>query len=245
MIWDPVAATNNGIVLEEGKDVVSGVKHNIREQALVGLSAVTYNVEAFESSVAAGLQPWDGSDWTLEQRDQFHAEIYRTRRDVPAVAKLMGLPIKICHAYYLGTYKNSNHYRLLKTVGKEEREAKAEDQDVCAVCGDGGNLIICDGCNVEYHLTCLQPALARVPEGYWECDDCVDRRLLKAREDLLRDSTLFELVVDDSQTKAHLNSNLTSSHKLVYRPVPEVLQAVREMSLAIGEILQKPTKSSS
>ena len=134
LIWDPSEAARKGIVLEEGKDVVSGVKHNLREQALVGLSSVDYNVEVFESSVAAGLQPWDGSDWTQEQRDLFHSEIFRTRRDVSAVAKRMNLPVKICHAYYLGIYKNSNEYRLLKTVGKEEREIKEEEQGMIFHC---------------------------------------------------------------------------------------------------------------
>ena len=104
-------------------------------------------------------------------------------------------------------------------------------------------MIICDGCDGEYHLTCLQPALAQVPEGYWECDDCVDRRLLKAREDLLRNSALFELLVDDKQTAAQPSSNHEGSQKPVYRPVPEVLQAVRAMALAIGEVLHKPTET--
>lgn len=111
------------------------------------------------------------------------------------------------------------------------------------MCGDGGKLIICDGCDGEYHLTCLQPALARVPEGYWECDDCIDRRLLKAREDLLRNSALFELVVDDTQKAAQPSSNHAGAQKPVYRPVPEVLQAMHAMALAIGEVLHKPTKA--
>ena len=110
----------------------------------MGLSSVDYNVEVFESSVAAGLQPWDGSDWTQEQRDLFHSEIFRTRRDVSAVAKLMNLPVKICHAYYLGIYKNSNEYRLLKTVGKEEREIKEEEQGIIFHCSFllAGNLFL-------------------------------------------------------------------------------------------------------
>ena len=88
-------------------------------------------------------------------------------------------------------------------------------------------MIICDGCDGEYHLTCLQPALARVPEGYWECDDCVDRRLLKAREDVLRNSALFELMVDEKPKSAQPNANPAGAQKPVFRPVPEVLQAVR------------------
>lgn len=242
MVWDPKAAAEKGIVLEEGKDVVSGMAHNLREQALLGLASVNYNAEEFEPSVAAHLHPWDGSDWTEEQREQFHAEIFRTRRDVPAVAKLMDLPVKVCHTYYLGTYKNSNDYRLLKTVGMEERETKEEEQDTCAVCGDGGNLIICDGCEVEYHLKCLSPALAQVPEGYWECDYCVDRRLMKARDDLLRNSSLFELVENDEQQNSVSTPRRTAKQKPAYRPVAPFLQAVREMSLGINEALDDNAK---
>lgn len=211
---------------------MSGVTHNVKEPALLGLAAVDYNVEAFQSTVLGDLKPMDGSDWAQEQRDQFHAEIFRSRRDVPAVAKLMGLPVTVCQAYYLGTYKSSNEYRLLKTVGMEERENKEEEQDFCAVCGDGGNLLICDGCEVEYHLTCLKPALAQVPEGHWECDDCVDRRLLEARNYLIRNSKLFEQVENDSST----NTSGTSQRP-VFRPVAPAVQAVQEMSRTISQAL--------
>jgi len=224
--------------MEEGRDVVSGVAHNLREQAFLGLAAVDYNVEAFQSTVDAGdLKPVDGSDWTKSQRDTFHAEIFRSRRDVPAVAKLMDLPVKVCHAYYLGTYKNSNEYRLLKTVGKEERESKEDEHDLCAICGDGGSLLICDGCEVEYHMTCMKPALAKVPEGHWECDDCVDRRLLEARTHLMQTSKLFEQVEEPIQKDGTLNHAGGASHRVVYRPVPSVLQAVQEMAHTVSQAL--------
>ncbi|XP_061151689.1 autoimmune regulator [Syngnathus typhle] len=46
------------------------------------------------------------------------------------------------------------------------------NDDECAVCKDGGELICCDGCPRAFHLTCLDPPLASVPSGSWCCKDC-------------------------------------------------------------------------
>ncbi|XP_049603420.1 autoimmune regulator isoform X1 [Syngnathus scovelli] len=46
------------------------------------------------------------------------------------------------------------------------------NDDECAVCRDGGELICCDGCPRAFHLTCLDPPLASVPSGSWCCKDC-------------------------------------------------------------------------
>ncbi|XP_061321345.1 autoimmune regulator-like [Pezoporus flaviventris] len=48
-----------------------------------------------------------------------------------------------------------------------------ENEDECAVCGDGGELICCDGCPRAFHLACLVPPLPRVPSGTWQCGSCV------------------------------------------------------------------------
>ncbi|NXN71346.1 AIRE regulator, partial [Himantopus himantopus] len=48
-----------------------------------------------------------------------------------------------------------------------------ENEDECAVCGDGGELICCDGCPRAFHLACLVPPLPRVPSGTWRCGSCV------------------------------------------------------------------------
>ncbi|NXJ67597.1 AIRE regulator, partial [Rostratula benghalensis] len=48
-----------------------------------------------------------------------------------------------------------------------------ENEDECAVCGDGGELICCDGCPRAFHLACLVPPLPRVPSGMWQCGSCV------------------------------------------------------------------------
>uniref|UniRef100_A0A8B9DLJ3 Autoimmune regulator n=1 Tax=Anser cygnoides TaxID=8845 RepID=A0A8B9DLJ3_ANSCY len=47
-----------------------------------------------------------------------------------------------------------------------------ENEDECAACGDGGELICCDGCPRAFHLACLVPPLPRVPSGSWQCGSC-------------------------------------------------------------------------
>jgi hypothetical protein len=50
----------------------------------------------------------------------------------------------------------------------------------CTVCGcqvchgkeDTAKVLLCDGCEAEYHLYCLQPALDVVPSGDWFCPPC-------------------------------------------------------------------------
>ncbi|XP_061493692.1 autoimmune regulator [Rhineura floridana] len=46
------------------------------------------------------------------------------------------------------------------------------NDDECAVCRDGGELICCDGCPKAFHLTCLVPPLTEIPSGTWRCDSC-------------------------------------------------------------------------
>ena len=42
----------------------------------------------------------------------------------------------------------------------------------CERCGLGGDLLLCDLCNVVFHMQCLDPPLAAAPEGLWACPCC-------------------------------------------------------------------------
>jgi len=204
--------------------------HNIREEALLKLAEVDYDVERFKEAVES-IVPTDGSDWSREQKEKFRDEVFRSRKDLAAVKKAMGIPMKTCLAYYLGYYKTSDDYRLLKTVCAEEHNARIEHIehgfDACMICGDGGNLLICDGCEGEFHMECCSPALERVPDGHWECDDCVDRKFLSAREYLIRRTRLFEEERDNKRPK--LGDDPRSNH-IVYRPQEPVVAAVKKLA---------------
>lgn len=47
-----------------------------------------------------------------------------------------------------------------------------DSDDMCAVCGDGGDLILCNGCPRAFHAACL--GLHSVPESGWHCLNCED-----------------------------------------------------------------------
>lgn len=48
------------------------------------------------------------------------------------------------------------------------------------MCGDNneskGDILLCDSCDAEYHLSCCTPPLAATPEGEWYCLTCRERR---------------------------------------------------------------------
>jgi hypothetical protein len=179
--------------------------------------------------------------WTEEEKERFHAEMFRLRKDIVAVAKATGLGVNACYAYYLGKFKKSNDYRLLKAICEEERGMKisATDQglDVCGVCGDGGSLLICDGCEGEYHMTCLRPPLLSIPEGFWLCDSCIDSRFLEVHDGLLQ--KFYEKIGDkrkaddfdsDDSGPQSRRSKSSESCDIILKPSDTVLEAVKELA---------------
>ncbi|XP_030017008.1 autoimmune regulator [Sphaeramia orbicularis] len=55
------------------------------------------------------------------------------------------------------------------------------NDDECAVCKDGGELICCDGCPRAFHLTCLNPPLTSIPSGSWQCEGCCGNKVKKEK----------------------------------------------------------------
>lgn len=50
------------------------------------------------------------------------------------------------------------------------------DCTVCEGCGernDEARLVLCEDCDISYHIYCMNPPLDHVPSGVWRCKWCV------------------------------------------------------------------------
>jgi hypothetical protein len=72
---------------------------------------------------------------------------------------------------YFYTFANSEEEVAAE---KEMKDAAEEDDAVCELCRDGGEVLICDGCEGYYHGGCV--GLSDVPEGEWLCPWCLEQR---------------------------------------------------------------------
>ncbi|CAM5139593.1 unnamed protein product [Eretmochelys imbricata] len=65
--------------------------------------------------------------------------------------------------------QSSLHVTPVHTV---DQTLYQKNDDECAVCRDGGELICCDGCPKAFHLACLVPPMTEIPSGTWRCISC-------------------------------------------------------------------------
>ncbi|XP_069501351.1 lysine-specific demethylase 5C isoform X1 [Ambystoma mexicanum] len=66
--------------------------------------------------------------------------------------------------------------QFVREPSRSQSMQLAVDSFVCRVCTRGDEddkLLLCDGCDDNYHIFCLLPPLPEIPKGLWRCPKCV------------------------------------------------------------------------
>ena len=156
-----------GLLAVHGSDYnlsIARLKVNAGMQAEIGFPdrPAEYNVPCDKSHALL-----EGKPLTKAEQEVFNAAIELNQKQWPQIARAVGTSVNRCLVHYYNVFKaGADRSRYLK-------EKKLwEQSDVCEVCGDGGDLLCCDGCIGSYHRRCLNPPLEEVPDGPWFCPSC-------------------------------------------------------------------------
>ncbi|KAG7900235.1 hypothetical protein KL935_002978 [Ogataea polymorpha] len=127
---------------------------------------------------------------TLKRHIGEHHDSTMTKKEV----HLYDLYVENEAFFYKGKFEDETVYqdfveyvRFLKNKGQEtpaRRSISSQMKDmfkkkksnVCEKCGkldEPDTILICDDCNRNFHMRCLNPILEEVPDTDWFCDDCL------------------------------------------------------------------------
>ncbi|XP_051824997.1 lysine-specific demethylase 5C-like isoform X10 [Antechinus flavipes] len=66
--------------------------------------------------------------------------------------------------------------KMTMRLRRNHNNTQFVDSYVCRICARGDEddkLLLCDGCDDNYHTFCLLPPLPEIPKGVWRCPKCV------------------------------------------------------------------------
>uniref|UniRef100_A0A8C7VBK6 Autoimmune regulator n=1 Tax=Oncorhynchus mykiss TaxID=8022 RepID=A0A8C7VBK6_ONCMY len=95
-------------------------------------------------------------------------------------------------------HKEESSTRVRDVSDCSSNTVAQRNDDECAVCKDGGELICCDGCPRAYHLTCLDPPLTTIPSGTWRCQSCHSNKVRRERIYPLTETSSSNSTIDFS-----------------------------------------------
>jgi hypothetical protein len=166
VIWDPTLATEAELRGEDIEGFLSGEHELCKKELLMTiLHENGYDVEGARRSYdkVKNLSGDPTSKLSRKEARLFEAILRKENKDFSSVARQMKRKRNDCIVYYYGWKAVSSNYSKMKEDWKTEW---------CCVCDDGGDLIICDKCNLAYHPNCLTPPLTQIPKGAWYCPGC-------------------------------------------------------------------------
>ncbi|URE19145.1 PHD [Musa troglodytarum] len=63
-------------------------------------------------------------------------------------------------------------HELSVSLSKDRKLSANENDDLCSICADGGDLLLCDLCPRAFHTGCV--GLPSIPAGDWYCQYCIN-----------------------------------------------------------------------
>lgn len=72
---------------------------------------------------------------------------------------------------YISNGVSLHEYAVSLKKSENRRCPVKFNDDLCRICWDGGNLLLCDGCPRSYHQECIEDK--EIPRGKWYCRFCV------------------------------------------------------------------------
>lgn len=87
-------------------------------------------------------------------------------------------------------YENGKVVREIKVVAQSTTLLIDDDESdvtLCEICSHGDReerMLLCDDCNLGYHMHCLNPPLVDVPTGSWYCDNCFASEQSSGEDDI-------------------------------------------------------------
>lgn len=171
MIWDPKQAKrspdNIELFMQRGREFLvtmqlmeslhlSGYETKVADKKFIELhrASMERSVELSESEQS-------------RMRDNFSKQA-KNRKDFKALSREFNRPMATILVNYY-RWKGQCHGKIEYSELKKRRKA---EPDECIVCEDGGILIVCELCRNAFHLSCLDPPLASIPDGEWYCAHC-------------------------------------------------------------------------
>jgi hypothetical protein len=166
-IWDPKLADEAERRGENIEGFLSGEHELVKKQCLMEL------LHMFEYSVSNATMEYERmrrfagdptSKLTSGEAQKFEKLLTRKKKDFREMSKKTKRSRTDCMIHYYNWKRSKDLYPTMKKEWKS---------DYCAMCDDGGDMIVCDACDRAYHFDCLDPPLKQIPTGNWFCPRCV------------------------------------------------------------------------
>ena len=110
-------------------------------------------------------------------------------------------PLGVENMHSTGPIPETDPKLLNKKIKRNEN--KKINRELCSICRDGGNLLLCDNCPRSFHIECLKIKEENIPEDNWYCPICAP----KIQKKLEKNQSMPNLPEDKEKERKRLIKN--------------------------------------